>query len=391
MGDGSLTATVEQEIRDLIVRHGRITFAQFMAVCLYSRNGGFYATRREGIDAHFGTAPMSHPAFGALLARQLADMWRLLGEPSTFHVVEPGSGDGALSRAIARAAAAMDGGFPQALCHVASDYAPRWLNRIDHPVPPDPDPRGGRLALIERVQTAGVDAFANIVGCILANELVDNFPVHRFAVERGRLREVFVTLSNGRLAEVLDEPSTPRLQAYLDRLGVTFDDGDRGEVCLAIDDWTAEAARALTRGFVLTIDYGEQAGELYPRGNRRGTLVCYHRHQAGDDPYRHLGEQDITCMVDFTSLMRAGTRHGLATLGYDTQRSVLGRLGFDALLADELRGQRSAAHAALAHMAMTSLVDPAQYGDFKVLVQGKGVREGSKLVGFEQCPPTAGP
>ena len=100
-------SAVDQEIRALIHQHGRITFAQFMQACLYSPHGGFYSTRSDRISTHFGTSPTSHPVFGALLARQLAQMWHLLGDPPVFHVIEVGSGDGALAQAIVQACGRM--------------------------------------------------------------------------------------------------------------------------------------------------------------------------------------------------------------------------------------------------------------------------------------------
>src|SRR5215470_5194119 len=87
-----LRSAVDQEIRDLIQEHGRITFAQFMQACLYSPHGGFYSSRSTRISTHFGTSPTSHPVFGALLARQLEQMWNLLGDPPVFQVIEVGSG-----------------------------------------------------------------------------------------------------------------------------------------------------------------------------------------------------------------------------------------------------------------------------------------------------------
>ena len=95
-----LRSAVEQEIRDLIRKDGRITFAQFMQTCLYSPSGGFYSARDNGINTHFGTSSMTHPVFGALIAQQLKQMWRLLGEPPVFHVIEVGAGDGALAQSI---------------------------------------------------------------------------------------------------------------------------------------------------------------------------------------------------------------------------------------------------------------------------------------------------
>src|SRR5215510_6392119 len=400
-----LRSAVDQEIRDLIQKHGRITFAQFMQACLYSPHGGFYSARGTRISTHFGTSPTSHPVFGALIARQLEQMWHLLGDPPVFHVIEVGSGDGALAQAIVQACGRMAPRLAQVLSYVAADYEPRWLPSPDHPFAWDNGTGDGMaprrrdvLLEVQRVKTAGLRAFRNVVGCILCNELIDNFPVHRFAIQGGRVKEVFVTAAGGHLTEVLDEPSSPRIKERLTSLGLfpatawaeggqfngppSLPEGYRGEVNLAVEDWTGQLAKALDRGFILTIDYGQLATDLYSRQNHHGTLVCYHRHAVSSDPYQHLGQQDITCQVDFTSLMRLGDRHGLATVGYTLQRQFLTNLGFSSFL-DALQTQGlSAARTALSRMAMMTLVDPDEYGDFKVLAQAKGHGLGVDLLGF---------
>jgi SAM-dependent MidA family methyltransferase len=382
-------AAVDQEIRALIHKHGRMTFAQFMQACLYSPQGGFYSARGTRISTHFGTSPTSHPVFGALIARQLEQMWHLLGDPPVFHVIEVGAGDGALAQSIVQACWRMAPRLAQVLYYVAADYEPRWLPSSDHPCAWDhgtgdgmsPSRRDALLG-VQRVKTEGLRAFRKVVGCILCNELIDNFPVHRFAIQGGRVKEVFVTAAGGALTEVLDEPSSPRIEERLTSLGVSLTEGYRGEVNLAMEDWTGQLAQALDRGFILTIDYGQLATDLYAHQNNQGTLVCYHRHVVSSDPYQHIGQQDITCQVDFTSLMRLGDRHGLATVGYALQRQFLTNLGFSSCL-DALQTQGlSAARTALSRMAMMALVDPEEYGDFKVLAQAKGHGLGIELLGF---------
>jgi SAM-dependent MidA family methyltransferase len=382
-------SAVDQEIRALIRKHGRMTFAQFMQTCLYSPHGGFYSARDTRISTHFGTSPTSHPVFGALLARQLEQMWHLLGDPPVFHVIEVGSGDGALAQAIVQACGWMAPRLAQVLYYVAADYEPRWLPSPAHSFAWDNGTGAGRsprrrdaLVGVQCVKTEGLRAFRKVVGCILCNELLDNFPVHRFAIQGGRIKEVFVTLAGGTLTEVLDEPSSPRIEERLTSLGVSLPEGYRGEVNLAMEDWMGQLARALDRGFVLTIDYGQLAPDLYSPQNHQGTLVCYHRHVASRDPYQHLGHQDITCQVDFTSLMRLGDRHGLATVGYTLQRQFLTNLGFSSCLEALQTQGLSAARTALSRMAMMALVDPEEYGDFKVLAQAKGHGLGMELLGF---------
>jgi len=431
-------AAVDQEIRARIHKHGRMTFAQFMQACLYSPHGGFYSSRGTRISTHFGTSPTSHPVFGALLARQLEHMWHLLGDPPVFHVIEVGSGDGALAQSIVQACGRMAPRLAQVLDYVAADYEPRWLQSPDHTfdwdngtgdgmapatvsaegrqlngapfpatasaegaqfnVPPSPSRRDTILG-VQRVKTEGLRAFRNVVGCILCNELIDNFPVHRFAIQGGRVKEVFVTSAGGHLTEVLDEPSSPRIEERLTSLGLfpatasaegrqlngapSLTEGYRGEVNLAMEDWTGQLSRALDRGFILTIDYGQLATDLYALQNNQGTLVCYHRHVVSSDPYQHIGQQDMTCQVDFTSLMRLGDRHGLATVGYALQSQFLTNLGFSSCLDALQTPGLSAARTALSRMAMMTLVDPDEYGDFKVLAQAKGHGLGIDLLGFE--------
>ena len=373
----------------MIRKQGRITFAQFMRACLYSPNGGFYSARDSSISAHFGTSPTMHPVFGALIARQLEQMWHILGKPGVFHLIEVGSGDGSLAWSIMDACHRMTPRFAKALRYVAADYQPVLLKSpvhiLDLPngpgdcAPPgrqDTTPRG------QQVKAEGLRAFRNVAGCILCNELIDNFPVHRFCIQDGKVKEVYVTLDGEKLTEMLDAPSTPRIEKRLATLGVSLPEGYRGEVNLAMEDWIGQISTSLDRGFVLTIDYGQSATDLYSPQNAQGTLVCHRRHAVGDDPYRNIGEQDITCQVDFTSLRTLGERYGLATVGYTTQSRFLANLGFYTFLDAQRPEGRSAARAELSRIAMMTLVDPSEYGDFKVLAQAKGHGLDSDLLGF---------
>lgn len=384
-----MSSAVEQELREVLHKHGRITFAQFMQTCLYSPRGGFYSSRADRISAHFRTSPTSHPAFGALLARQLEQMWHILGDPNPFSVIEVGSGDGALARSIVDASRQAAPGFSKALSYVAADYDPWWPSASAQPAGLQDGAAGRGLAgeqppdrRIQRVKAEGLGPFRNVVGCILSNELLDNFPIHRFVIQEGRVKEVYVTQGDGGFAEILDDPSTPRLKERLDSLGLALPEGFRGEVDLAMEDWAGQLAQSLERGFALTIDYGGEARELYSSEHNQGTVVCFQEHAQSADPYQDVGQQDITTLVDFTSLMRLGERHGLTTVGYTLQRHFLENLGFSSHL-DALQEQGlSHARMQLMHMALMSLVDPDDLGDFKVLAQSKGLGQGVDLLGF---------
>ncbi|MDE2841836.1 MAG: SAM-dependent methyltransferase [Chloroflexota bacterium] len=384
-----MPSPLEQEIRSLIRQYGRITFARFMQVCLYSPTGGFYLRRKDWINAHFGTSPTTHPVFGALIARQLEQMWTLMGEPPVFHVIEVGSGDSVLAQSVVNATRRNTPGLAQALIYVALDYQPGWAeapdNIFDWPRASGAWQPPGRAAVtsgVRLVKGEGLRPVRNVQGCILSNELIDNFPVHRFAFQGGRVREVFVTLDGEEFAEVLDEPSTYRIEERLAGLGLSLPEGYRGEVNLAMEDWVAQISTVLERGFILTIDYGDLADGLYSLQNSGETLYSVGKHIVDAVPYESPGRRDITCQVDFTSLMRLGEQHGLDTVGYVQQRQFLDNLGISSYLAELENREVSAARKELNRIAMTSLVDPDDYGSIKVLAQSKGMAPDVGLMGF---------
>jgi SAM-dependent MidA family methyltransferase len=221
-----------------------------------------------------------------------------------------------------------------------------------------------------------------IEGCLLSNELLDSFPVHRVLVRQGELWEVYVAWDGQHLREELGPPSTPALADYFHRLGLWPGEGCYAEVNLEALDWMRRVGQALRRGFVLTFDYGYEAQELYAPWRRQGTLLCFYRHRPGSDPYLRLGWQDMTSHVDFTSLVAAGREVGLRPLGMASQAEFLTRLGIQ----DALRGEGLDMEEALARRRMaTELLDPAGLGRIRVLVQEKGVGP-CRLRGLEGGP-----
>ena len=150
-------------------------------------------------------------------------------------------------------------------------------------------------------------------------------------------------------------------------------EGFKAEVNLALPPCMDDVGAALAKGFVVTVDYGGHAEEIYSRQDGRSTLSCYYQHTQVNDPYQRIGRQDITAHVDFTSLVLQGRRRGLEALGYVAQAQFLKALGLSQLLRRlriEGLGQREVD---VNSMGMLDLVRPGGMGDFKVLVQGKNV------------------
>ena len=344
----------ETEIRRRIASEGRITFADFMETALYHPEGGYYTTQKVvGAAGDYFTSPAAHPAFGALLALQLERIWEVMGRPEPFHTVEMGAGDGLLARDLVEFTKHLQPEFTRALEYLTTD------------------------------RTTSSVAEMGITGCVISNELVDAFPVHRFRIDDGTLKETFVTINNaGELVEEFGAPSTPLISRRLENLGRPLPEGFKGEVNLDISPWMERVSRVLDRGFVITIDYGHEAEQLYSAKRSMGTLQTYFRHTDGSSPYQRIGRQDITAHVDFTAVVDEGRASGLSPLVLLSQAEFLNDIGMREIEKDisELKIDAYERDANLT--AIRELVKPGGLGSYLVLIQQKrtGVRSFESLI-----------
>ncbi|HZA23191.1 MAG TPA: SAM-dependent methyltransferase, partial [Dehalococcoidia bacterium] len=353
--------SAEAEIRRRIHQKGPITFAAFMEIALFWSEGGYYLSQEPfGASGDYYTSPLVHPAFGALLAVQLLQMWRLMGRPNPFQVVEMGAGNGMLCRDIISYVQHLSPEFQRSLCYVCHDR--RACSGAE---------KG--LSNTSRIVTFNVP-LRGVKGCFLSNEFLDSFPIHQVRKQQGRLQEVYVALESDEFVEVLGEPSASELVLRLECLGIELVEGQTVEINLGLDQWAEEVASALESGVVLTVDYGHSATQLYSAEVRpRGTLTTYYRHTQTDAPFRRIGQQDMSAHVDFTSVINAGSRAGLEPMGLTTQGRFLHNLGLGRFLPRlptlGLSNRESQANRA----GLVDLARAGGLGDFKVLIQAKNV------------------
>ncbi len=212
------------------------------------------------------------------------------------------------------------------------------------------------------------------VGCIFSNELLDALPVHRVVREGGELREIWVNVAGNSFVEQRGPLSTPALAEYFAAQGIELAEGQQAEAGLEACRWIEDAGRRLGRGFVLTVDYGHPARELYNDRHMRGTLLAYERHRASEDFYRAPGEQDLTAHVNFTALEMWGARAGLETIGVTSQGHFLLALASQNEFADLYGNERSEIGRLRAHLLFKNLIHPEGMGEaFHVLIQRKGL------------------
>lgn len=353
-------------LTERIQSQGPITFAEYIEACLYHPLHGYYTKADQYPRRDYFTNVDVGPLFGRLLARQFRDMWQQLGCPNAFWLVECGAGTGALAKHILDFVAESFGDFYLALrCVTVERSAPRRIAQAE---------------LLASHMAAGhiassLEMPAEVpCGCVFSNELLDAMPVHRVARVGRELKEIYVALDEGGFRETIGPLSSPRLSEYFAEQGIELHEGQQAEVCLETCYWIAEVGRRLGRGFVLTIDYGREARELYDERHMRGTLLAYEKHRTGEDIFHAPGEQDLTAHVNFTALDLSGSRSGLVRTLLTTQTNFLLAIARQSNYADLQSESLTEAEQARARLLFKTLINPEGMGEtFQVLIQHKGI------------------
>lgn len=352
----TLKALIAAKIRN----EGPIVFDDYLRLALYHTVHGYYFACDSTLD--YQSSPHVHPVFGAMLARQVAGFWRLLDRPQRFEIFETGAGSLRLAAGLLHGLAVEEPALHEIVSYTAQDLtfetseAERRLARA------------GLSADKVRLATA-LPEMPKLEGCIISNELLDALPFRRVRKRDGALYELKVGLNGDRFIDV-ESQASEELLGYFEGLGVAPGDGCETEVNLEAPNLACRAAKALARGYVLTLDYGYEAQDLYAPWRKRGTLLTFYRHTAGDDPYIRVGRQDITASVDFTTVRQAGEQAGLQTYGMATQAEFLTALGIGDLLGQTPSPNELEAYYAL-RRAVIELTDASGLGRVRVLIQGR--------------------
>jgi len=348
-----------------IERDGPISFAAFMEAALYDPEFDYYMTAgpRIGREGDYYTSLDVHPIFAELVGRQIAQAAEAIVPSGEFTIVEMGAGKGLLAQHLLNAYRRAKPDFLARLRYLLVERSPAMVETQKQRLR-ELTGAGGRIAWVPDLDAVSADS---ITGLFLSNELVDAFPVHRLVKRPLGLREIFVGWDGSRFIEIEAPPFSPDLEAYFARIGISLEVGQQAEVNLQALEWMRQVGTRLRRGLVVTIDYGHAAADLFAPARKTGTLLGYYRHTVSDSPYVHVGQQDLTAHVDFTSLALAGQDVGLKVTGFTNQLHFLIGLGIESSFAGlDPESPQSA--------SMRELLRPDGMGTtYKILIQHKGM------------------
>ncbi|WP_017293085.1 class I SAM-dependent methyltransferase [Geminocystis herdmanii] len=353
----------------------KITFSQYMDLCLFDRTYGYYNSEKNiiGEEGDFYTSASLSSDLGELLAVQLYQFWEILDKPDNFKLVEMGAGNGNLSYNI--------------LNFIINNY-PDFTTHIEYIIIEK------SAILKEKQQKLLTAKFAHIIpitwtdlnsipdnsitGCCFSNELIDAMPVHLIRFSDNKLEEIYLTEKDNTLVIKYDSISQEKILEYFDIIGIEFNSNFypknyQTEVNLEAIEWLKQISDKLKKGYLLSIDYGYTADKYYHPQRSEGTLKCYYQHRHHNNPYVNIGHQDITCHVNFTALEKYGELFGLNTLAYTKQALFLMGLGLGDRLNELSNGKMSLTTILHRRQELHNLINPEGLGNFGVLLQTKNI------------------
>lgn len=309
------TQLILQQIR----QNGPMPFREFVDLALYHPQYGYYNRKapQRGRQGDYFTALQVSSLFPSIFAEALLQMRATLGTEQ-FTLVELGSGGGEFLEGVLKELESRNQlkGFQVWACErsrSARDLLSRRLSRF---------PKCRVLSSLEDIERIG-----GVEGCIFSNEFFDAISFHRLKFTGSTWQEIFVEEKNGQLVEAVGALSNPALLDTVDLSGLDFLEGQKIEIRPNISETWNAWGQLLTRGFVVTVDYGYPRHQLMSPRRLNGTVMCYHQHEANKNPFGFIGRQDITAHIDFTQLAEEGRRNGLEPVLFCSQGQFLTHMG----------------------------------------------------------------
>jgi len=304
--------SLPEVIRNLLT-FGDLSFRDFVELALYHPEFGYYTRPQNpvGKSGDYITGPSLSPAFPFAIAALFRE---LMGrdEAAVYSFVDIGCGDGSLVRAVAAQVTGEKARF---------FGVDRNLERV-HAAAGE-EPAAGRVAFLTTLDQVPRDG----IHLIFSSELYDAIPFARLVQRGGHLHELWVTERDGTL-DWSEHEAPPAYDDYFAERQLELSEGQFADLALEWEAYYADVARFVSRGLIVTIDYGYEAKKLFhPRARRFGTAAAYSRHRVHRDLLADPGEQDLTAHINFTDLDRAGERFGARTLFFDSLAKFLLSIG----------------------------------------------------------------
>jgi SAM-dependent MidA family methyltransferase len=344
---------MEHIIDQINLSGGQISFEKYMQLALYAPGLGYYSAgmHKFGQQGDFVTAPEISPLFGQVLAIQAEQVLKQIRKiqesdnNNNTDILEVGAGSGKMAGDILIELQKRNC-LPEHyyILELSADLKQRQQHYLKQVIP----------HFFDRITWLVSLPDGDFNGLVIANELLDAFPIHLVKFEEKQLFERFVVIERDEVTKteklvfkdflikesikgnITESAKNKELLAIKEKIETNvlarqelYDLSQATnstyitEVNLLAKQWIKSIAKSINCGAVLLIDYGYPESEyLHPQRNM-GTLMCHYRHLAHDEPFFYPGLQDITAHVNFTDIKNAAEESGMDLKGYTTQTHFL--------------------------------------------------------------------
>jgi SAM-dependent MidA family methyltransferase len=347
--------------------HKMISYADFIELALYHPEKGYYMKKREkiGKSGDFYTTSNVSDIFGRLIGKWFARNAGILGlQPS---VCEIGAGNGRFASA-----------FIQGWNEITNDILTYYIVEAS---PYHKSLQEQELSGLENVRITYANTFADSgmnQGLVFSNELFDAFPVHIIEKKKGIVNEVFIGFENDRFIEKIVPLENKKIIEFLKEQDMGLAEGQRIEIPLAMEPFIKSISENLSKGIMLTVDYGYMKEDWTHPARKKGSLRGYYQHQMHHDVLQSPGEMDITSHVHFDVLISQGEKYGLELLQKQRQDEFLMAIGILEELAEH-HDSNPFSEVSKRNRAIRSLIMPGSISQsFDVIIQGKRLDESAK-------------
>ena len=358
---------------------GVISFYKYMDLALNDPKNGFYSSGRLriGTKGDFCTSPSLGNDFAKLLAIQVVEWFIDLEKAGIncelYSLIEIGPGEGTLS---------MD------LINSISEISPSLISKLELVlVEPNLGMKKRQEKILQslkevKIRWSDLEELSNnpVTGVVIANEVLDAFPVERLVFRDGKLLRQGVSLrerNEKHYLEFVDLEPTPAITQFVEDskslLGIEFppmgvSNGWVTEWHCDIQQWFAKLSKILLNGSLLVVDYALESRRYYSTIRDTGTLISYKNQKANSNVLKDAGFCDLTAHICIESTINYALKSGWKFLGETRQGEALLALGLSKLLFSLRNSVGKDLSSALDRReSLLRLVDPIGLGGFRWL------------------------
>jgi SAM-dependent MidA family methyltransferase len=341
---------------------GLISYADYIEAVLYHPTLGYYMKNKQkiGSQGDFITTSNISDIYGRIVAKWFASVCKRYELEPAF--CEIGAGNGRFAHAFLKE---WEGSNNTPLKYMIVESSPYHLQLQNELIK-------SHYSITQVINLTDLEPFE---GMVFSNELFDAMPVHVIEKENGQLYEIMVGLKNGDLHEEKIPLTNPSIFSFLAESKLDLKERQRIEVPLLMEGMVQNISQVLTKGFVVTADYGYTNEDWKHPSRMKGSLRGYFQHKMVDNVLENPGEMDITTHIHFDWLIQKGEQAGLSYLSKLRQDEFLLKVG----ILKELENHYDPnpfSEVSKRNRAIRSLIMPSGISSFfHIVIQQKGFKE----------------